>query len=81
MGFSEQQEVLQALYMNRGDVDKAVIDLQRQLLQPFHNHIWQDNEVPIQLDQVDRQVSGHGGGGMGRTRSSSSWRAELLSTT
>ncbi|XP_059500084.1 E3 ubiquitin-protein ligase RNF31-like, partial [Stegostoma tigrinum] len=55
MGFSEQQEVLQALYMNRGDVDKAVIDLQRQLLQTFHSHIWQDTEVPIQLDQLDRQ--------------------------
>ncbi|XP_060677285.1 E3 ubiquitin-protein ligase RNF31-like isoform X2 [Hemiscyllium ocellatum] len=55
MGFSDQQEVLQALYMNRGDVDKAVIDLQRQLLEPFHTHIWQEDEVPIQLDHPNRE--------------------------
>ncbi|GCB82303.1 hypothetical protein scyTo_0022307, partial [Scyliorhinus torazame] len=55
MGFADQQEVLQALYMNGGDVNKAVIDLQRQLLEPFHTQIWQETEVGIQLDQPDKQ--------------------------
>ncbi|GCC40325.1 hypothetical protein chiPu_0024187 [Chiloscyllium punctatum] len=70
MGFADQQEVLQALYMNRGDVDKAVIDLQRQLLEPFHTHIWQEDEVPIHLDHPDREVSGHGLGVRGARETS-----------
>ncbi|XP_078392357.1 E3 ubiquitin-protein ligase RNF31-like, partial [Cetorhinus maximus] len=60
MGFADQQEVLQALYMNGGDVNKAVIDLQRQLLEPFHTQIWQETEAIIRLDQPDRQVSRRG---------------------
>ncbi|XP_078065087.1 E3 ubiquitin-protein ligase RNF31-like, partial [Mustelus asterias] len=55
MGFLGRDEVLQALYMNGGDVNKAIVDLQRQLLEPFHAQIWQETETAIQLDQPDRQ--------------------------
>uniref|UniRef100_UPI00398E3CF7 E3 ubiquitin-protein ligase RNF31-like n=1 Tax=Pristiophorus japonicus TaxID=55135 RepID=UPI00398E3CF7 len=55
MGFANRYQVLQALYMNGGNVDKAIIDLQRHQLEPFHAQIWQEDEAPIQLGQADKQ--------------------------
>uniref|UniRef100_H2ZW95 RanBP-type and C3HC4-type zinc finger-containing protein 1 n=1 Tax=Latimeria chalumnae TaxID=7897 RepID=H2ZW95_LATCH len=55
MGFSDREEVLQSLYINGGDVSKALTDLQRKLLEPFHQHIWEELDPPIRIDRTDRQ--------------------------
>ncbi|XP_069796829.1 E3 ubiquitin-protein ligase RNF31-like isoform X2 [Narcine bancroftii] len=55
MGFTDQEEGFKALYVNGGDVDKAVVDLQRRLLEPFHVRMWQEDEVSIQVDQPDKE--------------------------
>ncbi|XP_062895154.1 E3 ubiquitin-protein ligase RNF31 [Mobula hypostoma] len=55
LGFRDRDEVLQTLYMNGGDVDRALVDLQRRLLQPFHNRIWQEHQEPIQLQLPDKE--------------------------
>ncbi|XP_030043168.1 E3 ubiquitin-protein ligase RNF31 isoform X2 [Microcaecilia unicolor] len=56
VGFTEQEQVLQALYMNAGDVNKAVTDLQRQLLAPFHTRLWQEQELQFNFSTQDKQA-------------------------
>nr|XP_033780129.1 E3 ubiquitin-protein ligase RNF31 [Geotrypetes seraphini]XP_033780130.1 E3 ubiquitin-protein ligase RNF31 [Geotrypetes seraphini] len=56
LGFIEQEQILQALYMNAGDVNKAVTDLQRQLLTPFHIRVWQEQEPQFNFSTPDKQA-------------------------
>ncbi|XP_029437829.1 E3 ubiquitin-protein ligase RNF31 isoform X2 [Rhinatrema bivittatum] len=56
LGFTDQEQILQTLYMNSGDVTKAVTDLQRQLLAPFHIRLWQDQEPQFNFTMSDKQA-------------------------
>lgn len=54
MGFKNKDEILESLYMNAGDVQKALTDLQRKLLEPFHTRMWNEQEPKINPNMPDR---------------------------
>uniref|UniRef100_H9G897 Uncharacterized protein n=1 Tax=Anolis carolinensis TaxID=28377 RepID=H9G897_ANOCA len=56
LGFGERGPVLQALYQNNGDLWQALVQLQRQLLEPFHQRLWEDEDPPIDFHNPDRQA-------------------------
>ncbi|KAG2462500.1 RNF31 ligase, partial [Polypterus senegalus] len=57
LGFHNEKEIITALQVNGGDVSKAVIELQRHLLAPFHERIWQeDPDFNFHVDHNDRQM-------------------------
>nr|XP_060635962.1 E3 ubiquitin-protein ligase RNF31 [Anolis sagrei ordinatus] len=56
LGFGERGPVLQALYQNNGDLWQALVQLQRQLLEPFHQRLWEDEDPPIDFHHPDRQA-------------------------
>ncbi|XP_069490100.1 E3 ubiquitin-protein ligase RNF31 isoform X2 [Ambystoma mexicanum] len=55
LGFRDYARILQSLYINAGDVGRAVTELQRQQLEPFHIRIWQDHEPELCFDSADKQ--------------------------
>ncbi|XP_028649540.1 E3 ubiquitin-protein ligase RNF31-like [Erpetoichthys calabaricus] len=56
LGFHNEKEIITALQVNGGDVSKAVIELQRHLLAPFHERIWQeDPDFNFHVEHNDRQ--------------------------
>ncbi|KAM9330732.1 E3 ubiquitin-protein ligase RNF31 [Gastrophryne carolinensis] len=56
LGFKNQDKVVAALFESSGDVGKALCILQKPLLEPFYQRIWDDTEVPLQLDSKDKQA-------------------------
>uniref|UniRef100_A0A8D2LMM8 RBR-type E3 ubiquitin transferase n=1 Tax=Varanus komodoensis TaxID=61221 RepID=A0A8D2LMM8_VARKO len=56
LGFEERGPVLQALYQNQGDLWRALVQLQRQRLEPFHQRLWESEEPPIDFHSPDRQA-------------------------
>ncbi|KAL8177181.1 UNVERIFIED_CONTAM: hypothetical protein K2H54_042948 [Gekko kuhli] len=56
LGFAERGPVLQALYQNKGDLWQALVQLQRQRLEPFHQRLWESEEPPIDFHSPDRQA-------------------------
>lgn len=57
LGFPERGPALQALYQNNGDIWRALAQLQRLRLEPFHQRLWESEEPPIDFHSPDRQVS------------------------
>ncbi|XP_042327873.1 E3 ubiquitin-protein ligase RNF31 [Sceloporus undulatus] len=56
LGFEDRGPVLQALYQNNGDLWQALVQLQRQRLEPFHQRLWNDEDPPIDFHNPDRQA-------------------------
>ncbi|XP_062994591.1 E3 ubiquitin-protein ligase RNF31 isoform X2 [Elgaria multicarinata webbii] len=56
LGFEERGPVLQALYQNQGDMWRALVQLQRQRLEPFHQRLWENEDPPIDFHGADRQA-------------------------
>lgn len=56
LGFGERGPVLEALYQNSGDLWRALVQLQRLRLEPFHQRLWEPEEPPIDFHSPDRQV-------------------------
>ncbi|XP_077171709.1 E3 ubiquitin-protein ligase RNF31 isoform X2 [Paroedura picta] len=56
LGFAERGPVLQALYQNKGDLWQALVQLQRQRLEPFHLRLWESEEPPLDFNSPDRQA-------------------------
>uniref|UniRef100_A0ACB8EXY9 Uncharacterized protein n=1 Tax=Sphaerodactylus townsendi TaxID=933632 RepID=A0ACB8EXY9_9SAUR len=56
LGFAERGPVLQALYQNKGDLWQALVQLQRQRLEPFHQRLWESEEPPFDFRSPDRQA-------------------------
>ncbi|XP_069817760.1 E3 ubiquitin-protein ligase RNF31 [Dendropsophus ebraccatus] len=56
LGFQDRDKVVAALYESAGSVTKALSILQAPLLEPFLRRVWEDKEVPFQLDSGDRQA-------------------------
>ncbi|XP_043914761.1 E3 ubiquitin-protein ligase RNF31 isoform X2 [Protopterus annectens] len=54
MGFKNKDEILDSLYRNAGDVQKALTDLQGKLLEPFHTRMWNEHEPQIHSNMPDR---------------------------
>ncbi|KAH0626158.1 hypothetical protein JD844_000959, partial [Phrynosoma platyrhinos] len=49
LGFEDRGPVLQALYQNNGDLWQALVQLQRQQLEPFHQRFWGRAELVVSL--------------------------------
>lgn len=61
LGFGPQDGSLQALFQHGGDVARALTELQRQRLEPFHQRLWDRGPEPTPCwDGLDRQVLGVG---------------------
>ncbi|ETE67953.1 RING finger protein 31, partial [Ophiophagus hannah] len=60
LGFEERGPALQALYENNGDLWRALVQLQRVRLAPFHQRLWESEDPPMNFQSTDRQVSGRG---------------------
>lgn len=58
LGFGERGPVLEALYQNHGDLWRALLQLQRHRLEPFHKRLWEGEEPPLDFHSPDRQVRG-----------------------
>ncbi|XP_066460125.1 E3 ubiquitin-protein ligase RNF31 [Eleutherodactylus coqui] len=56
LGFQDRDKVVAALYESAGSVTIALSILQTPVLEPFLNRVWEDKEVPFQLDSGDRQA-------------------------
>lgn len=57
LGFEPKEGSLQALFQHGGDVARALTELQRQRLEPFHQRLWgRDPEPTPCWDGLDRQV-------------------------
>ncbi|XP_068094238.1 E3 ubiquitin-protein ligase RNF31 isoform X1 [Hyperolius riggenbachi] len=56
MGFQDIDRVVAALFEGAGDVGRALCVLQRCLLEPFLRRVWEDVDVPLQLDSADKQA-------------------------
>ncbi|XP_044129026.1 E3 ubiquitin-protein ligase RNF31 [Bufo gargarizans] len=56
LGFQDRDKVVAALYESAGSVPGALSILQMPLLEPFLKRVWQDKEVPFQIDSGDRQA-------------------------
>ncbi|XP_018425140.1 PREDICTED: E3 ubiquitin-protein ligase RNF31 [Nanorana parkeri] len=56
LGFQDRDKVVAALFETAGDVGRALCLLQKPLLEPFFQRVWEDDEVPLQLDSKDRQA-------------------------
>lgn len=57
LGFEPKDGSLQALFQHGGDVARALTELQRQRLEPFHQRLWgRDPEPTPSWDGLDRQV-------------------------
>ncbi|KAM6453084.1 E3 ubiquitin-protein ligase RNF31 isoform 2-T3 [Liasis olivaceus] len=56
LGFEEQGPVLQALYQNNGDLWRALVQLQRARLAPFHQRLWESEDPPMDFHTPDRQA-------------------------
>ncbi|KAM5193038.1 E3 ubiquitin-protein ligase RNF31 isoform 1-T4 [Mantella aurantiaca] len=56
LGFQDRDKVVAALFETAGDVGRALSVLQKPLLEPFLQRVWEDSEVPLQLDSKDRQA-------------------------
>ncbi|XP_075684989.1 E3 ubiquitin-protein ligase RNF31 isoform X2 [Rhinoderma darwinii] len=56
LGFQDRDKVVAALYDSAGNVTRALSILQAPLLEPFLKRVWEDKEVPFQLDSRDRQA-------------------------
>ncbi|KAJ7313157.1 hypothetical protein JRQ81_004430 [Phrynocephalus forsythii] len=56
LGFEDRGPVLEALYQNNGEVWRALVQLQRRLLEPFHRQLWAEEEPPIDFHSPDRQA-------------------------
>lgn len=60
LGFGPKEGSLQALFQHGGDVARALTELQRQRLEPFHQRLWDRDPEPTPCwDGLDRQVLGH----------------------
>lgn len=73
LGFGPEEGSLQALFQHGGDVTRALTELQRQRLEPFHQRLWDSGPEPTpSWDSSDKQVLGGGeethGGGEGRLK-------------
>lgn len=61
LGFGPKEGSLQALFQHGGDVARALTELQRQRLEPFHQRLWDKGPEPTPCwDGLDRQVLGLG---------------------
>ena len=61
LGFGPKEGSLQALFQHGGDVARALTELQRQRLEPFHQRLWDRDPEPTPCwDGLDRQVLGVG---------------------
>lgn len=59
LGFGPEEGSLQALFQHGGDVARALTELQRQRLEPFHQRIWDSGPEPTpDWDGPDKQVLG-----------------------
>ncbi|XP_073488864.1 E3 ubiquitin-protein ligase RNF31 [Aquarana catesbeiana] len=56
LGFQNRDNVVAALFETAGDVGRALCTLQKTLLEPFLQRVWEDTEVPLQLDSKDKQA-------------------------
>ncbi|XP_056381843.1 E3 ubiquitin-protein ligase RNF31 [Hyla sarda] len=56
LGFQDRDKVVAALYESGGSVPRALSILQAPLLEPFLRRVWEDKDVPFQLDSRDRQA-------------------------
>nr|XP_020664984.1 E3 ubiquitin-protein ligase RNF31-like [Pogona vitticeps] len=56
LGFEERGPVLEALYQNNGELWRALVPLQRRVLEPFHQQLWEEKEPPIDVHCPDRQA-------------------------
>ncbi|XP_058036293.1 E3 ubiquitin-protein ligase RNF31 isoform X3 [Ahaetulla prasina] len=56
LGFEERGPVLQALYENNGDLWRALVQLQRARLAPFHQRLWESEDPPVDFQSADRQA-------------------------
>lgn len=56
LGFGPKEGSLQALFQHGGDVARALTELQRQRLEPFHQRLWDRDPEPTPCwDGLDRQ--------------------------
>lgn len=61
LGFGPEEGSLQALFQHGGDVARALTELQRQRLEPFHQRLWDSGPEPTpSWDDPDKQVLGRG---------------------
>lgn len=61
LGFGPEEGSLQALFQHGGDVARALTELQRQRLEPFHQRLWDNGPEPTHSwDGPDKQVLGGG---------------------
>lgn len=61
LGFGPEEGSLQALFQHGGDVARALTELQRQRLEPFHQRLWDKGPDPTpSWDGPDKQVLGGG---------------------
>lgn len=61
LGFGPEEGSLQALFQHGGDVARALTELQRQRLEPFHQRLWDNGPEPTpSWDGPDKQVLGGG---------------------
>lgn len=57
LGFGPKEGSLQALFQHGGDVARALTELQRQRLEPFHQRLWDRGPEPTPCwDGLDKQV-------------------------
>ncbi|KAH0509639.1 E3 ubiquitin-protein ligase RNF31 [Microtus ochrogaster] len=57
LGFGPKEGSLQALFQHGGDVARALTELQRQRLEPFHQRLWDRGPEPTPCwDGLDRQM-------------------------
>ncbi|KAG8596107.1 hypothetical protein GDO81_001736 [Engystomops pustulosus] len=56
LGFQDRDKVVAAIYESAGSVARALSILQKPLLEPFLQRVWEDKEVPFQLDSADKQA-------------------------
>ncbi|XP_066200610.1 E3 ubiquitin-protein ligase RNF31 isoform X3 [Saccopteryx leptura] len=56
LGFGPEEGSLQALFQHGGDVSRALTELQRQRLEPFHQRLWDSGPEPTpSWDSPDKQ--------------------------
>ncbi|XP_036592830.1 E3 ubiquitin-protein ligase RNF31 isoform X2 [Trichosurus vulpecula] len=55
LGFGREEGALQALYQHGGNVGRALTELQRQRLEPFHQRLWEAPEPNPSWDGPDKQ--------------------------
>ncbi|XP_044923782.1 E3 ubiquitin-protein ligase RNF31 isoform X3 [Mustela putorius furo] len=57
LGFGPEEGSLQALFQHGGDVARALTELQRQRLEPFHQRLWDKGPDPtLSWDGPDKQM-------------------------